>query len=92
MFATSEAGVRRNSTPPAWLIVAGMAVVAVPGLLHGFQTGGTQDPRWKAVWVGDFAGRAGGGVDTRVWKFDTGHGVFGTQEIETMTADSTPTA
>ena len=40
---------------------------------------------WKRVWVDDFHGRAGTGVDRAVWKYDTGQGIFGTGEIETMT-------
>ena len=43
---------------------------------------------WSRVWVDDFKGRAGTGVDPSVWKYDTGQGIFGTGEIETMT-DST---
>jgi len=43
---------------------------------------------WKRVWSDDFNGRAGTGVNRAVWKYDTGQGVFGTGEIETMT-DST---
>jgi hypothetical protein len=37
------------------------------------------------VWADDFNGRAGRGVDRSVWKYDTGQGIFGTGEIETMT-------
>jgi beta-glucanase (GH16 family) len=40
---------------------------------------------WKRVWVDDFNGRAGTGVDRAAWKYDTGQGIFGTGEIETMT-------
>jgi beta-glucanase (GH16 family) len=40
---------------------------------------------WKRVWVDDFNGRAGSGVNRAVWKYDTGQGIFGTGEIETMT-------
>ena len=40
---------------------------------------------WKRVWVDEFHGRAGSGVDRSVWKYDTGQGIFGTGEIETMT-------
>jgi beta-glucanase (GH16 family) len=44
-----------------------------------------QAPAWKTVWTASFGGPAGGGVSTRVWKFDTGTGIFGTGEVETMT-------
>ena len=46
---------------------------------------GTNGP-WKQVWSDEFNGRAGGSIDTRNWKFDTGQGVFGTGEVETMTS------
>jgi beta-glucanase (GH16 family) len=42
-------------------------------------------PGWQAVWTAGFGGPAGGGIDRGVWRFDTGTGVFGTHEIETMT-------
>ena len=41
---------------------------------------------WKQVWSDEFNGQVGGGIDTRSWKFDTGQGVFGTDEVETMTS------
>jgi beta-glucanase (GH16 family) len=43
---------------------------------------------WHRVWVDSFNGPAGSGVDPSVWQYDTGQGIFGTGEIETMT-DST---
>ena len=42
-------------------------------------------PGWQTVWTADFGGHAGGRLDHGVWKFDTGTGIFGTQEVETMT-------
>jgi len=42
-------------------------------------------PRWKQVWADNFDGPANGSVNTANWGFDTGRGVFGTGEIETMT-------
>ena len=44
--------------------------------------------KWSRVWIDDFKGPAGHGVDRSVWKYNTGQGIFGTGEIETMT-DST---
>jgi beta-glucanase (GH16 family) len=46
----------------------------------------TQTPPWKQVWSDDFNGPADGGVNARSWTFDTGRGIFGTGEIETMTS------
>lgn len=40
------------------------------------------------MWKASFAGPANGGIDTRVWTYDTGHGVFGGTEIETMTSST----
>lgn len=40
---------------------------------------------WTKVWTDTFDGAAGSGVDTSVWKYNLGTGVFGTGEIETMT-------
>src|SRR3954454_2723283 len=44
--------------------------------------------KWWRVWIDDFKGPAASGVDRSVWKYNTGQGIFGTGEIETMT-DST---
>jgi beta-glucanase (GH16 family) len=44
--------------------------------------------KWSRVWIDDFKGPAGNGVDRSVWKYNIGQGIFGTGEIETMT-DST---
>jgi beta-glucanase (GH16 family) len=44
--------------------------------------------KWSRVWIDDFKGPAATGVDRSVWKYNTGQGIFGTGEIETMT-DST---
>jgi beta-glucanase (GH16 family) len=51
-----------------------------PGIL-AFHGGGG----WSRVWVDNFNGPAGSGVDPSVWTYDTGQGIFGTGEIETMT-------
>jgi beta-glucanase (GH16 family) len=73
--------------PLAWIIVAGISgVVLVAGLLIGFRTGGTQAPSWKPVWLANFPGPAGGGINTQTWMFDTGDGGFGNNEVEDMTA------
>jgi beta-glucanase (GH16 family) len=41
---------------------------------------------WKEVWSDSFAGAEGSRVSPAYWKYDTGTGVFGTGEVETMTA------
>jgi beta-glucanase (GH16 family) len=42
-------------------------------------------PGWTRVWSDTFNGAAGRGVDPSAWKYNTGTGIFGTGEIETMT-------
>jgi beta-glucanase (GH16 family) len=41
-------------------------------------------PGWTLSFADDFNGAAGSGVDPNNWRYDTGTGVFGTGEIETM--------
>jgi len=43
---------------------------------------------WAKVWMANFSGPAKNGVDTRVWHYDTGHGVFGGTEVESMTSST----
>jgi beta-glucanase (GH16 family) len=40
---------------------------------------------WAKVWSASFAGPAGRGINTSYWKYDTGTGIFGTGEVETVT-------
>ncbi len=66
-----------NAATPTAHQVAPAAVVkpnTVPGAPAGFTT----------TWTDDFTGSSGSAIDGN-WKFDTGQGVFGTGEIETMT-------
>jgi beta-glucanase (GH16 family) len=42
-------------------------------------------PPWKRVWTDNFNGPAGSSPSAAVWRYDTGQGVFGTGEVETMT-------
>jgi len=41
---------------------------------------------WQPVWAASFAGPAGAGLSPRQWRDQTGTGIFGTGEIETMTS------
>lgn len=43
------------------------------------------DTAWTPIWSDNFDGVAGTGLDTNVWRYDTGTG-WGTGEIETMTS------
>ncbi|GGK88301.1 glycoside hydrolase family 16 protein [Mangrovihabitans endophyticus] len=58
---------------------AAAAPAAVPSAPAGF----------KLAWSTDFAGAANTGLNTGIWKYDTGPGSnFGTGEIETMTSST----
>ncbi len=52
-----------------------------PGSTAVPDTGAT----WQTVWHDSFSGVAGHAPSAANWKYDTGQGVFGTGEIETMT-------
>lgn len=63
--------------------VAPAAAASSAGTANG--PGRPGGPGWTEVWTDTFNGSAGSGVDTSVWKYNLGMGVFGTGEIETMT-------
>jgi beta-glucanase (GH16 family) len=42
---------------------------------------------WKTIWSDGFAGPAGTGVSSQ-WTYETGTGIFGTGEVETMTSST----
>jgi hypothetical protein len=60
------------------LLVPALAGAAIPAPPAGFTT----------TWSDDFTGAAGTGLSTGTWKYDTGTGIFGTNEIETMTSST----
>jgi hypothetical protein len=61
-----------------FLTLPALAGAAVPAAPSGF----------TLTWSDDFTGAAGTGVSTTNWKYDTGTGVFGTGEIETMSSST----
>ncbi len=64
---------------PSGADTAAPAPAAVPGPPGGF----------SLTWSDDFTGAAGTGLNTAIWKYDTGPGSsFGTGEIETMTSST----
>jgi beta-glucanase (GH16 family) len=69
------------------LTLAAVAAALVPATASaaGGPPHGHGGDRWSRVWIDDFNGPAGTGVDPAVWKYNLGQGVFGTGEIETMT-------
>ena len=56
-------------------LLSGSASAAIPAPPAGF----------TLTWSDDFNGAAGTGVNTGNWLYDTGTGIFGTGDIETMT-------
>jgi beta-glucanase (GH16 family) len=82
------------------LLVAAMCVAAVvAGILSSPRidanataasdtpgtAGSTPWVPWKVVWYDAFSGHAGSSVNLQNWRYDTGQGVFGNNEIEDMT-------
>lgn len=43
--------------------------------------------RWSVAWQANFSGPYQGALNARDWKYDTGYGIFGNGEIETMTTN-----
>lgn len=74
-------------------LAAAAAATAVLLLLSAVLAGCSSGPpppslHWAKVWAASFTGAAGSGLDPRDWTYDTGQGVFGNGEIETMTDSS----
>jgi beta-glucanase (GH16 family) len=68
----------------AWAVAVSPAAAAASAGQSG-GPGHPGGPGWTRIWTDTFNGTAGSGVDTSAWKYNTGTGVFGTGEIETMT-------
>jgi beta-glucanase (GH16 family) len=69
-------------------VLVASAVVVSPAASSAAQAagpGGPGGPGWTRVWTDTFNGAAGSGVEPSGWKYNTGTGIFGTGEIETMT-------
>ena len=84
MHAQTARSLRRS----ALALVVGLAgsVVGLAGsTLPAAATVGAPPAGFTLTWSDDFTGAAGTGLNTANWLYDTGTGVFGTGEIETMT-------
>jgi len=71
----------------ATLFIIGSSLVLATALVF-FPSAGVPKAHaatWTQIWSDEFNGAAGTGVDTSNWIYDTGQGIFGTGEIETMT-------
>src|SRR5258707_15420476 len=69
------------------LVTLLLAAIASLILLPGGLTAKAA-PNWVLQWSDEFSGAANTGVNTGQWKYDTGKGIFGTGEIETMTTST----
>jgi beta-glucanase (GH16 family) len=78
---------RRRAVPLALAVIAALAaVVAMPGA--SLASAPPPPAGFSTVWVDDFNGPAGTSPSGSNWRFDTGQGIFGTGEIETMTSST----
>src|SRR5204863_5535926 len=68
------------------LVAALAAMVAMPGVLLAVAP--APPGGFTTAFVDDFNGAAGTTVSGANWRFDTGQGIFGTGEIETMTSST----
>jgi hypothetical protein len=68
-----------------WL-AAGLSAFVVLGCSAASNSSSGQTAPWKQVWADNFDGPADGAVNTKYWDFNTGRGIFGTGEVETMTS------
>src|SRR5579859_5583682 len=80
MFRTFSSKVRIS-------ILVSLMLVAVASLFV-FSGSAQAQTNWVLQWSDEFNGCNGCGVDTTQWKYDTGQGIFGTGEIETMTTST----
>jgi beta-glucanase (GH16 family) len=84
-----EAGLCTSTLQALRRLAAGLSVLLVLASVGCSSASGSSSqatPPWKQVWSDNFNGRADAGVNDGNWQFDTGRGVFGTGEIETMTS------
>jgi beta-glucanase (GH16 family) len=76
--------VRASALPWGKPLIVGLCVIAaMTGLSYAAMAIGSAP--WTTVWSENFTGGAGSGVSTKYWQYDTGQGIFGNGEVETMT-------
>jgi beta-glucanase (GH16 family) len=68
--------------------MAGLSGLLVLGGLSCSSAQGNSTPPWKLAWTDSFNGLAGSMVRASYWEYNTGRGIFGTNEVETMTAST----
>ncbi len=76
-------------SPPRALLISGLGIILGVSCLTGAGASVRPFPpgpgAWREVWADSFNGARGNQPLQSAWKFDTGQGIFGTGEIETMT-------
>jgi beta-glucanase (GH16 family) len=78
---------RRRAVPLGLAVVAALvAMVAMPGV--SLASAPAPPAGFTTAFVDDFNGASGSSVSSANWRFDTGQGIFGTGEIETMTSST----
>ncbi|SOE56064.1 Beta-glucanase, GH16 family [Streptomyces sp. OV198] len=94
MSEPSGTPVRRGPLRRAILAAVGTLTLAVAAVLPANASAPTPPAGWSQVFVDDFNGAAGSGVNTSNWQYDTGTSYpggaanWGTGEVETMTSST----
>ncbi|MGH3119897.1 MAG: hypothetical protein ACRDND_02520 [Streptosporangiaceae bacterium] len=68
--------------------MAGLSTLMVLGGLSCSSAQGNSTPPWKLAWTDTFNGLAGSMVRASYWEYNTGRGIFGTNEVEAMTSST----
>ncbi|WP_329361899.1 glycoside hydrolase family 16 protein [Streptomyces sp. NBC_01483] len=94
MSEPSGTPVRRGPLRRVILAAVGTLSLAVAAILPANASAPTPPAGWSQVFVDDFTGAAGSGVNTSNWQYDTGTSYpggaanWGTGEVETMTSST----
>ena len=94
MSEPSGTPVRRGPLRRIILAAVGTLSLAVAAVLPANASAPTPPAGWSQVFVDDFTGAAGSGVNTSNWQYDTGTSYpggaanWGTGEVETMTSST----
>ncbi|MFE3414653.1 glycoside hydrolase family 16 protein, partial [Streptomyces mirabilis] len=94
MSEPSGTPVRRGPLRRVVLAAVGTLTLAVAAVLPANASAPTPPAGWSQVFVDDFNGAAGSGVNTSNWQYDTGTSYpggaanWGTGEVETMTSST----
>ncbi|MER7687515.1 glycoside hydrolase family 16 protein [Streptomyces sp. NPDC097610] len=94
MSEPSGTPVRRGPLRRVMLAAVGTLTLAVAAVLPANASAPTPPAGWSQVFVDDFNGAAGSGVNTSNWQYDTGTSYpggaanWGTGEVETMTSST----